>query len=98
MKNFAETTACLQEVHCITCRNRENGYKFRESLSKAFKLPNDEINFECPYGKEWEHKSKSKGLGDTLKKAIEKVTLGKVKPCGGCKKRQEKLNKLFPYK
>lgn len=40
----------------------------------------------------------SKGLGDTVKKVIEKVSRGKVKPCGGCKKRQEALNKLMPYK
>jgi len=41
---------------------------------------------------------KSKGLGDTVKKIIDTVTRGKVKPCGGCKKRQEALNKLMPYK
>lgn len=40
----------------------------------------------------------SKGLGDTVKKVINKVTRGKVKPCGGCKKRQEALNKIMPYK
>ena len=40
----------------------------------------------------------SKGLGDTVKKMIDKVTRGKVKPCGGCKKRQERLNKILPYK
>ena len=41
---------------------------------------------------------KSKGLGDTVKNVINKVTGGKVKQCGGCKKRQEALNKLVPYK
>jgi len=41
---------------------------------------------------------KSKGLGDTVKKIIDKATRGKVKPCGGCKKRQEALNRLMPYK
>jgi len=40
----------------------------------------------------------SRGLGDTIKKIIDKATLGKVKPCGGCKKRQAALNKLMPYK
>lgn len=44
------------------------------------------------------NKPKSKGLGDTVKKIINKVTGGKVKQCGGCKKRQEALNKLMPYK
>ena len=41
---------------------------------------------------------KPQGLGDTVKRVIDKVTRGNVKPCGGCKKRQDKLNKLFPYK
>ena len=39
----------------------------------------------------------SKGLGDTVKKIIDKVTRKKIKPCGGCKKRQEMLNKIMPY-
>ena len=43
-------------------------------------------------------KGKSKGLGDTVEKVIRKVTGGKVKPCGKCKKRKEVLNKYFPYK
>jgi len=38
-----------------------------------------------------------RGLGDTVKKVINKVTRGKIKPCGGCKKRQDALNKLVPY-
>ncbi len=37
---------------------------------------------------------KSKGLGDTIAKVTSAVG---IKPCGGCKKRQEKLNKIFPY-
>ena len=40
---------------------------------------------------------KSKGLGDTVAKVIHKVSRGRIKPCGGCKKRQKKLNKLVPY-
>lgn len=37
---------------------------------------------------------KSRGLGDTIKKMTEKF---KIPQCKSCKKRQEKLNKLFPY-
>jgi len=37
---------------------------------------------------------RSKGLGDTIAKVTKAVG---IKPCGGCKKRQEKLNKMFPY-
>lgn len=38
---------------------------------------------------------KSKGLGDTIKKVTN--ALG-IKQCGACKKRQQKLNAMFPYK
>ena len=39
--------------------------------------------------------AESKGLGDTIKKVTGKMG---IKQCGGCKKRQAALNKLFPYK
>jgi hypothetical protein len=38
---------------------------------------------------------KSKGLGDTIKKVTDKLG---IKQCGGCKKRQDALNRLVPYK
>ena len=38
---------------------------------------------------------KSAGLGDTIAKVTSAVG---NKPCGGCKRRQAKLNKLVPYK
>jgi hypothetical protein len=37
---------------------------------------------------------KSKGLGDTFARALS--SLG-VKPCGGCKRRQQTLNRMVPY-
>lgn len=43
-------------------------------------------------------KERSRGFGDTVKKLIGKVTRGKAKQCGGCKKRQAVLNSLIPYK
>jgi hypothetical protein len=43
---------------------------------------------------------KSKGLGDTVKKILDKTGISKIIPqkkgCG-CARRQEKLNKMFPY-
>jgi hypothetical protein len=39
--------------------------------------------------------AKSKGLGDTLKKLT--TAIG-IKPCAGCQKRAEILNRVFPYK
>jgi hypothetical protein len=38
---------------------------------------------------------KSKGLGDTIAKMTKAIG---IQPCGGCKKRQAKLNEIFPYK
>lgn len=39
-------------------------------------------------------KKKDRGAGDTVARVTS--ALG-VKPCGGCKKRQEELNKAVPY-
>ncbi len=41
---------------------------------------------------------KSKGFGDTISKIIKFATFGLIKECGGCKKRKNELNKLFPYR
>lgn len=35
-----------------------------------------------------------KGLGDTIAKFTGLIG---IKPCNACKKRQDKLNKMFPY-
>jgi hypothetical protein len=39
----------------------------------------------------------SKGLGDTVSSIIRSVSRGRVKECGGCKKRKELLNSRVPY-
>ena len=38
------------------------------------------------------------GLGDTIERGIQRLTRGKVKPCEGCKKRRDALNRLMPYR
>ena len=40
----------------------------------------------------------SRGFGDTVANAVNKYTNVKPKEGCGCKKRQEALNKMFPYK
>jgi hypothetical protein len=40
----------------------------------------------------------SRGFGDTVAKAINRHTNIKPKEGCGCKKKQEMLNKMFPYK
>ena len=37
----------------------------------------------------------ARGLGDTLARVINRTT--GIKPCGGCDKRKDALNKWFPY-
>jgi hypothetical protein len=44
---------------------------------------------------EWDVTQPSRGIGDTVAKITSKLG---VKPCGGCKKRQTKLNKMFAFK
>ena len=39
-----------------------------------------------------------KGLGDTVSRVIKTVTSGKIKECGGCKKRKDILNRVIPYR
>ena len=38
-----------------------------------------------------------KGLGDTVHNIIQAISRGKIKPCGGCKKRKTMLNQLISY-
>jgi len=51
-------------------------------------------------GEAWKERpsAPSKGVGDTVEKIIHRVSGGRVKSCGGCKKRRDALNKLLPYK
>tara|TARA_R100000789_G_C2953966_1_gene135892 strand:+ start:293 stop:487 length:195 start_codon:yes stop_codon:yes gene_type:complete len=43
-------------------------------------------------------KPESRGLGDTLAKALTGLSRGLIMPCGRCKKRQELLNKYVSYR
>ena len=73
--------------HSVTCRYNYKQYTARLILTEKVEIDSVGV-LEQP----------SKGLGDTVKKAIDKVTGGKIKPCGRCKKSQEALNKVMPYK
>ena len=46
------------------------------------------------FGHDW---NSDEGFGDTVSRVIKKVTKGKIKECGGCKKRRETLNRMIPY-
>lgn len=53
MQLFVLTNHCKAKVHCKTCRNREGGRPWRTSLKKMFQLPDDNVDFECPWGEQW---------------------------------------------
>lgn len=38
-----------------------------------------------------------RGLGDAIAWGIDTVTGGRLKPCGGCKRRQKWLNEKVPF-
>ena len=38
-----------------------------------------------------------KGLGDSVSSLIQYVSRGRIRECGGCKKRKEWLNHRVPY-
>lgn len=53
MQLFILTSHCTGKAHCVTCRNKDGGHKWREDLTKTFKLPDNNIDFECPHGVPW---------------------------------------------
>ena len=40
---------------------------------------------------------KNKGLGDTVSSMINNISGGRIKECGGCRKRKAWLNRNVPY-
>jgi hypoxanthine phosphoribosyltransferase len=55
--------------------------------------PNVVFPIWCKCGAIYDAPDKPRGLGDSIAKVTEAMG---IKPCGGCKKRQDKLNRLFP--
>jgi hypothetical protein len=53
MQLFVLTNHCKAKVHCKTCRSPQGGLNWRRSLKKMFKLPDDNENFDCPWGVPW---------------------------------------------
>jgi hypothetical protein len=51
-----------------------------------------------PLPDDWSTDQPSRGLGDMIAKAIHRVSGGRIKPCGGCKKRQAVLNRVVPFR
>ena len=76
-----------EEEFPIYCPCGAVGKSFKETVIEPHPL--ERRNAETT-----EDKS-SRGLGDTVAKVTKKLG---IRSCGGCKKRQTLLNKIFPYK
>ena len=96
MRAWTQSVHCRLEAHCGTCRNLEGGRAWRKQIAERSVV--EGVDWPCPRGKAWGWTGPSRGLGDTVAKVIKAVTLGRVKPCGGCGKRRAKLNRLVPYR
>ena len=103
---FKDNLVCTSNVHCGTCRKKETGRSWRLSVFGYEKATGVPADFECPFGRKWdpddkptekteEQEKKMAGLGDLVAKVTSAVG---IKPCAECKGRQEKLNKLVPFK
>ncbi len=102
---FTDSKHCASRRHCTACRSSR---PFRLSLAEAFELPGDEVDFACPHdlGEAaveatpapptpkrcgCAKRKARRGLGDIVAAAT--TTIG-IKRCGGCKRRQVRLNRF----
>ena len=53
----------------------------------------DDVDLCCPTCDMYD--GPSRGVGDVVKRATSAVG---IKPCGGCQKRREMLNRMMPFK
>jgi len=50
---FVLTEHCKSQLHCVTCRAKNGGRYWRSTLEQHYTLPNNVVDFDCPYGKSW---------------------------------------------
>jgi len=51
-EKFIESAHCSYNSRCKTCRDAAS-VEFRKSLTNICDLPDDNVNFDCPYGMAW---------------------------------------------
>lgn len=78
---------------CTTCRLKYRGQAFRQTILEVRQVEGVGADFKCPRGYPW-IKESPRGLGDSIAAFTSKLGIG---PCGGCSRRQAKLNKALPY-
>tara|TARA_R110000824_G_scaffold161138_4_gene336350 strand:+ start:3693 stop:4097 length:405 start_codon:yes stop_codon:yes gene_type:complete len=90
--NEVEREASENCIHFLKCDVRRGGCC---SIRGNKKIKHKFCHDACP-----DRTYRSRGLGDTVKKIIKKITLGKLTPKSkgcGCNKRRKKLNDLISY-
>lgn len=83
--SFMSSDSSVEKVHCPNC-------------GLAIPMRDTDWPLRCACGttlRSHEDAKKSRGLGDTIAKVTSAIG---IKPCGGCKERQEWLNRAFPYR
>jgi hypothetical protein len=83
------------------CERCEPGWCKRHGVDKSPRMVELCGSDDHPgYWHAWENGygpgQKGKGLGDTVARAINTVSRGKIKPCGGCTQRRHTLNQMLP--
>jgi len=83
---------CSYDSRVVTLKRflKANNNRFDAQAYQAW-VVSDGVGDRAP----WTPDKTSRGLGDTVAKITSAVG---IKPCGGCKKRQQKLNQVFPYR
>ncbi len=51
---FTQTEHCTSRANCAVCRSREHGRATRAAWSSVFVMPDGGVDFDCPFGVEWE--------------------------------------------
>lgn len=73
-----------KKYHCIHLERSSGGYRC------SLDLCSDDDVFRCCETCS-EYRGRDRGLGDTIKRATDRLG---IKPCGGCQKRREALNRM----
>jgi len=53
MEDFCQTSHCTSRAHCKICRDLEGGRSWREDIAASFGVPDNKVDWDCPYGQSW---------------------------------------------
>lgn len=90
---------CQSGLHCPNCRD-PNANAWRESLGKAYTLPDDAPDFQCPHGKPWGYQGGEPVQvtvsvtrpGDVLHHVIKAIAREEGDGDCGCNRMKQRMN------